>query len=100
MMSRYPDPHARLACALAGLVQGEIIESRQTPWASATFAGARHHYVLRVQHPNHHGLDRLYEREFDLPGHILADIVLSGKDNGTTGGIFTVEALTVEDARP
>jgi hypothetical protein len=99
-MPRYPDPHARLACALAGLAQAEILESRQTPWASATFAGARHHYVLRVPHPDNHGLDHLEEREFDLPGHILADIVLSDRDDGTSGGIFTVEALTVEDARP
>jgi hypothetical protein len=99
-MPRYPDPHARLACTLAELAQGEILESRQTPWASATFAGARHHYVLHVSHPDHHRLDHLEEREFDLPGHILADIVLSGPDSGTSGGIFTVEALTVEDARP
>src|SRR3546814_12021946 len=52
-------------------------ESRQTPWASATFSGARHRFVLHVPHIARKGeLRALDEREFDLPGHVLADIVM------------------------
>ena len=69
------------------------LTSRSQPWASVTFNGARHQFVY------HTGDERLVRRlrteivetEFDLPGHIVADIRLSG-----AGGRMTVEALTVE----
>jgi hypothetical protein len=99
-MARYPDPHARLACALTGLSGGEIVESRHTPWASATFAGARHRYLLRVPPCGSSTLNGLDEREFDLPGHILADIALSDQSERPDACFLTIEALTVEDARP
>ena len=99
MMARYPDPHSRLGCALADLSGGEVIESRQTPWASATFSGARHHYILLVPgKAENPGLSRIDQREFDLPGHVLADIVLSECVEQADASRIAIEALTVEDA--
>lgn len=96
-MGQFPDPHARLGNALANNFGVQIVESRQTPWASATFSGARHRFLVRVPdcadlRPN------LDEGEFELPGHILADIVLREPEAHTDTGLFTIEALTVEDA--
>jgi hypothetical protein len=99
-MPRFPDPHARLAVALTSLLGGEIVESRRTPWVSATFAGARHRYRFRVPNGAHAERDSLDEREFELPGHILADIELSDETECPDAFFFTIEALTVEDARP
>ena len=98
-MARFPDPHSRLACALADLSGGEVIESRQTPWASATFSGARHHYVLLVPENSESArLAQLDQCEFDLPGHVLADIVLAGRVEQADASRVAIEALTVEDA--
>jgi hypothetical protein len=97
-MARYPDPHSRLGCALADLSGGEVIESRQTPWASATFSGARHHFVLLVPgKAEPAGLARLDQREFDLPGHLVADILLSERVDEAEASRIAIEALTVED---
>lgn len=98
-MARYPDPHARLEQALVALAGGEIVESRETAWASATFSGARHRYVMRV--PAGHDISPLMaieEREFNLPGHILADIVLTERDEHPGDRRIAIDALTVEDA--
>jgi len=96
-MSRFPDPHARLGQVLADAYGGQVIESRQTPWASATFSGARHSYLLRL--PIHANLDtNLNERDFELPGHILADITFNDVEMSADAHVFAVEALTVEDA--
>lgn len=96
-MARFPDPHSRLGNALANAYQAQMIRSRQTPWASATFSGARHHYVLRMPcdaQPDSTGLD---DHEFDLPGHILADLSINNLNKDGGAFLFTIEALTVED---
>lgn len=99
MMPRFPDPHSRLGGALVGMSGGSILESRQTPWASATFSGARHRFVLHVPHRARGcGLPALDEREFDLPGHVLADIVMDECIDEKDGLRCTIDALTVEDA--
>jgi hypothetical protein len=97
-MARYPDPHKRLGSALAALAGGKILESRQIAWASATFSGARHHYVLKIPDgPNVQALPCLDEREFDLPGHIVADIVLADHIQQAGACRISIDALTVED---
>lgn len=99
MMPRYPDPHTRLAKALAALASGEILESSQTAWASATFSGARHRYVLDLGASGAaDALADLADVEFDLPGHIVADILVSERQRSSDIHRVTIEALTVEDA--
>jgi hypothetical protein len=97
-MARYPDPHIRLGKALTALAGGEILESSQTAWASATFSGARHRYVLGLSDGDEpEALSNLANLEFDLPGHIVADIVLNERQEQPGGRRFAIEALTVED---
>ncbi len=82
------------ACAIEELV------SRS--WASITFTGARHLLCLRVDGDGAEAaadafLTDLDEREFDLCGHILADIALVSQESAEDGAIrLRLEALTVE----
>jgi hypothetical protein len=97
-MARFPDPHARLGCALTDLSGGEIVESRQSPWASATFTGARHQFILHLASATPTDvLCALDEQEFNLPGHVLADIVMSDFNMQGDRNRVTIDALTVED---
>ncbi|WP_164115424.1 hypothetical protein [Sphingorhabdus sp. Alg239-R122] len=82
--------------------QGRVIRRTGKAWASATFAGMRHSIEMYFA-----GTDavtagkalaiRLNEREFDLKGHIVADI--NAVQEAEQDGTFTleIEALTVED---
>lgn len=85
----------------AGIVEIEELASRR--WASITFTGARHRLVLRLAGPGASAaaeafLDGLGEREFDLKGHVVADIALKGEVavEGEEAVRLTLEALTVE----
>lgn len=85
----------------AGTLEIEEIASRR--WASITFTGARHRLALRLTGPGARAaadafLDGLGEREFDLKGHIVADIALKGgvAEEGEDAVRLTLEALTVE----
>lgn len=83
----------------------EEVTSRD--WASGTFVGTRHKLTFRSE-GNEAGtaadafLIDLAEAEFDLRGHILADITLvsqmrtSGPDGPPVR--ISLEALTVEDS--
>lgn len=106
-MSR--DPARALEAALlaqfAGFPGSAAIDERHSiPWASATFGGARHRVALRLEGPGADAagdrfLDGLSERDFNLPGHIVADIALLS-DARRDGGIWArieIEALTVEE---
>jgi hypothetical protein len=80
----------------------EDIRSRS--WVSGTFAGARHELTFRVEGEGAQGqadlfLDGLEEAEFDLRGHILADIALVSRSADDAGSLvrISLEALTVED---
>lgn len=98
-MPRYPDPHVRLGKALVAIAGGELVESSQTAWASATFSGARHRYVLGVSPGSApEALANLADFEFDLPGHIVADIVLGERQERAGLQRIAIDALTVEDA--
>jgi hypothetical protein len=88
-----------------GLSEGLVFEEiRSRAWASATFSGARHELVLRLDGYNAGAVaDRLLlgldAAEFTLRGHILADIALVQRE-ALAGGVqrLRLEALTVEDA--
>jgi hypothetical protein len=79
----------------------EQVNSRE--WASITFSGARHRITLRVEGEG--AADAadgfaaaLDATEFRLRGHIVADLVLVGREPAGNGVRLTLEALTVEDA--
>lgn len=86
----------------AGAFRVESLASR--PWASVTFCGARHRVSFVLE-----GADAaaaadafvagLAEAEFDLLGHILADIALVDEQREQDGERvrLTIEALTVDD---
>lgn len=73
------------------------ISSESRTWASATFTGERHRFIYQLSESTRSTIiDRLStgmsEAEFDLPGHLVADIRISARDWRE----LTVEALTVE----
>ncbi len=73
---------------------------RSEAWASATFAGARHRFEFEpacAARANAFA-DALEATEFNLNGHLVADITVAARTTGPTGVALTVEALTVEDA--
>ena len=77
-------------------------EIRSRNWASATFVGARHELSFRICGE---GAGEAAERfastldvaEFQLRGHILADVALVSKEPCEGGVRLRLEALTVED---
>lgn len=82
----------------------EEIKSRS--WASATFTGVRHQIGFRLEglgadEAADTFLAALEEREFNLPGHILADIApistLRRESSEDPVVRIGVEALTIED---
>jgi hypothetical protein len=73
-----------------------------TAWASVTFRGARHRVRFTLEGEVAEAaadafLAGMEEAEFDLPGHILADIALAGDERSGGGVRLTIEALTVTD---
>lgn len=85
-----------------GTFQIEELSSRC--WASVTFSGARHRIVFSLAGAGAGAaadsfLEGMEEAEFDLRGHILADITLLGEERDGAGENVQVriEALTVED---
>lgn len=84
-----------------GLVFEEI---RSRSWASVTFSGARHELGFRVcgegaAEAADHFVRHLEAREFQLRGHIMADIALVSEERPDGAGWvrISLEALTVED---
>jgi len=100
------DELTRVLCAsFAGLAgtAAAVEELTSRSWASATFSGERHRLVLRLQGDNAAAaadgfLDGLSEREFELDGHILADIALVGAERAGIPVRLILEALTVEES--
>lgn len=75
-----------------------IEEAESTAWASATFAGGRHVATLELAGAD--GAcraatvaDGIAEREFALPGLLVADIAAARM----SGASLTIEALILED---
>lgn len=90
--------HGALARALMTLIGARLLRSRETGWASSGFSGRRHRFLLDLaDRPAPRALDLLERTEFDLPGHIVADITLVSRAEDARGCRVTIEALTVED---
>jgi hypothetical protein len=88
---------ARALLARLGAAAGEplqVVDAGSRPWASITFCGFRHHFVLRQSAA---AAERLAaaapELECPLPGHLLADLAVAKAGDD---GRLTVEALSVE----
>jgi hypothetical protein len=81
-----------------------VEEIRSRSWASATFAGARHELTFRIEGAGAGAaadsfLSTLTAAEFDLRGHILADIALVSEERTDEGQVrISLEGLTVEDS--
>jgi hypothetical protein len=72
---------------------------RQTAWASATFAGARHEldFVAERSAALDTWLSALPEAEFALRGHLVADINVDERID-SDAVTLRIEALTVEES--
>ena len=90
--------HAALGGLLEQIARGAVLRSSETCWASSSFSGARHRFVIGLEDAaSLPALAELEEREFDLSGHIVADIALVGRSWEARRCHVTIEALTVED---
>ena len=89
-----------------GLERDRILltEFRSTDWQSLTFIGEQHRIRLRIPAPDADALagvlvNGLEDCEFEIPGHVVADIALAGElECGEDGSVaLTIEALTVAE---
>jgi hypothetical protein len=90
----------RAALASAGRFVLEGVTSRS--WASVTFTGARHEIAFRLEGEQAQAsaatfLGRLSAAEFELRGHIVADIAVVSHSIEPGCARIRLEALTVED---
>jgi hypothetical protein len=98
MNGTHETAHAALERILAGMAGTTPIGSRETLWASSGFSGRRHRFwfeIAEMREPV--ALACLDSVEFELPGHIVADIALVDRERDPQGCRITIEALTVED---
>ncbi len=120
-MMRRADSHAGLLRALRHMIaphlcafdDGDlpmlvVADSHTTPWTSATFAGHRHHIVLRLGGTldgQQAAIDLLTsdlaDADWRVTGHLVADIALVAVETRVDGACpetqLTIEALTVAD---
>lgn len=96
----------RALLARTGVDRNRILLTsfRSTDWNSLTFAGERHHILLRIPGPGAAPVakllvDGLDEADFTIPGQIVADIALTRPlaemDDGAI--MVEIEALTVAE---
>lgn len=83
----------------AGFVLEEI---RSRRWASVTFQGARHEIVFRLEGEGAEEaagrfLSGLDARNFELRGHLLADVSLVAEERRPSFARIRLDALTVEE---
>ena len=100
------DSTTALLRAIAGAFPGlgftaEEVWSRN--WASVTFTGARHEIAFRIEGPGAEAaaerfVSSLDAREFELRGHIVADISLAARETAAGEAWMRLEVLTVEDS--
>jgi len=92
--------------ARSGVSRDRILltEWISTDWQSLTFVGERHEASLRICGPDASSaidslLAHLEDVEFNIPGHIVADIqILVEPRPGADGSrVIRVEALTIEN---
>jgi hypothetical protein len=96
----------RALLARAGEPRDRILltELCSVEWQSLTFIGERHVVAFRLVGPGSKDiLDRLVsglsDAEFAIPGHIVADVALSGPPRDEDEGAITIEleALTIAE---
>jgi hypothetical protein len=82
----------------------EVAALARTEWASVTFCGARHRLGIALHGPGAVGaaadfLADLPELEFEIHGHIVADVALISEERGDGGfyALLELEALTIEE---
>ncbi len=106
-MTHRPRPPlaVRLAHAIERSLDIEFAIERadSADWASATFAGATHRLDLLLRGADaERRADRvagtIADAEYDLRGHIIADIALAARGGCDDGVRLTIEALTIADA--
>ena len=78
----------------------EVRHATQQPWSSATFAGARHVFELVVCKAKEVAQVKvqaaaLHDDQFDLPGHIVADLT-SRVELDADATTIIIEVLSVE----
>jgi hypothetical protein len=102
-------PHHRLSHVLDQRLGRalRLVDGRETPWASATFTGARHRFHFVFDDAPMGPAERaataaLAEDEWALNGHIVADVALrwgyAEPQAGHDPIMLYVEILTVADA--
>jgi hypothetical protein len=82
--------HGALIRALKAKVgdSWQLLESGAVSWASAMFVGERHRLVVEAAEG---ALAEIETWEFDIPGQVVADIVVAGRSEAG----FVIEALTI-----
>lgn len=90
--------HRILGAALLRMApDGVILSSRDRPWASVTFSGARHWFALEVAREGAAALAAMLpEAEFALTGHLVADLAVTRCEPQAERTTLHIEALTVE----
>ena len=110
-MNRLPISPAAAGLLRALIARAEVSRDRilltniqSTDWQSLTFVGERHRLEFRVAGPqSEEAADRLRsgleDAEFDICGHVVADVAIIGEPVRASDGSTTlvVEALTIED---
>ena len=103
-MSRGPDIGTLLTRMLERLASAAacpiIIEQADWErWASATFSGARHAITLSAGPSDafHAWLAGLAEQPVELPGHLVADLVVGQMTRSPDRTTVNLEVLTVQE---
>ena len=75
---------------------------RSRRWGSVTFQGARHELLFRIEGAGAESaagrfLDGLDARNFELRGHLVADVSLIAEERRPGSARIRLDVLTVED---
>lgn len=90
---------ALIRSAASAGVTLEVLAARARPWASVTFAGARHSLTVRVD-PGEVGqgwLSGLAQADLPVAGHLVADAVVGARREVGGGIEAEIELLSVEE---
>lgn len=97
------DCQGRLVTALLDLAgaDGEVVIGSLTPWASATFVGARHGVTLILKGDDSQEraatlAESLPEAEFAIAGHLVADLSVEIAARGPDESRLILSILTIE----
>lgn len=103
-MSRGPDAATLLERALAdhaarARIDLTLTRSKVKRWASVTFAGMQHQLTLTSPATNAFDawLEALPDAEFDLRGHLVADLMVESVRREAGVATVELEVLTVEE---